>query len=40
MASHSTKPLGELTLREAQTGRNDWAASEPVTDNLSFKTRV
>lgn len=28
------KPLGELTPREAQTGRNDWAASEPVTDNL------
>ena len=28
------KPLGELTLRGAQTGRNDWAASEPVTDNL------
>lgn len=33
MASQSTKPLGELTLRGAQTGRNDWAASEPVTDN-------
>lgn len=31
---HQTKLLGELTLRGAQTGRNDWAASEPVTDNL------
>lgn len=28
------KPFVELTLRRAQTGRNDWAASEPVTDNL------
>lgn len=28
------KPVVELTLRRAQTGRNDWAASEPVTDNL------
>jgi hypothetical protein len=27
------KPVVELTLRQAQTGRNDWAASEPVTDN-------
>lgn len=25
----------ELALRQAQTGRNDWAASEPVTDNHS-----
>ena len=29
------KPVVELTLRQAQTGRNDWAASEPVTDNHS-----
>jgi hypothetical protein len=32
------KPFVELTLRRAQTGRNDWAASEPVTDNLSTTT--
>lgn len=31
---HQPKPFVELTLRGAQTGRNDWAASEPVTDNL------
>lgn len=34
------KPLGELTLEGAQTGRNDWAASEPVTDNLSLRTSM
>jgi hypothetical protein len=31
------KSLVELTLRGAQTGRNDWAASEPVTDNPSSR---
>ena len=32
--THHLKLFVELTLRGAQTGRNDWAASEPVTDNL------
>ena len=34
--ARTTSAISRLEGERAQTGRNDWAASEPVTDNHSM----